>query len=150
MREVEFKGKVAVVTGAASGMGLLTAQEFARLGASVVLCDVNAAALDAAALQFEAAGGLYVTARTAPAAFDALPSGLNKMMFDFGDQLPDRGIVFTVPSTVPVTVDDFAVTVKCTHPKFKSDCFSVKVKTRGDVTRVEYSLKTKGLVVFFM
>ena len=33
MREVEFKGKVAVVTGAASGMGLLASQEFARLGA---------------------------------------------------------------------------------------------------------------------
>ena len=41
MKEIEFKGKVAVVTGAASGMGLLTAQEFARLGASVVMCDLD-------------------------------------------------------------------------------------------------------------
>ncbi|MBQ3808934.1 MAG: SDR family oxidoreductase [Kiritimatiellae bacterium] len=49
MREIDFAGKVAVVTGAASGMGLMTAQEFARLGAKVVMCDVNADALDAAA-----------------------------------------------------------------------------------------------------
>ena len=49
MKEIDFTGKVAVVTGAASGMGLMTAQEFARLGAKVVMCDVNAEALAAAA-----------------------------------------------------------------------------------------------------
>ena len=31
MTNIDFPGKVAVVTGAASGMGLMTAQEFARL-----------------------------------------------------------------------------------------------------------------------
>ena len=60
MKEIEFNGKVAVVTGAASGMGLLTAQEFARLGASVVLCDVNAAALDAAVADIASKGGKAV------------------------------------------------------------------------------------------
>ena len=60
MKDIEFKGKVAVVTGAASGMGLLTAQEFARLGATVVLCDVNADALDAAAADIAAKGGRAV------------------------------------------------------------------------------------------
>ena len=49
MKEIDFTGKVAVVTGAAAGMGLMTAQEFARLGAKVVMCDVNADALDVAA-----------------------------------------------------------------------------------------------------
>ena len=41
----DFTGKVAVVTGAASGMGLLTARELAKNGAKVVMCDVNADAL---------------------------------------------------------------------------------------------------------
>ena len=45
MKEIEFKGKVAVVTGAASGMGLKTSQEFARLGATVVMCDLDEARL---------------------------------------------------------------------------------------------------------
>lgn len=57
MKEIEFRGKVAVVTGAASGMGLLAAQEFARLGASVVLCDVNAAALDEVVADIVSKGG---------------------------------------------------------------------------------------------
>lgn len=45
MKEIQFAGKVAVVTGAASGMGLLTSQEFVRLGAKVVMCDLDEARL---------------------------------------------------------------------------------------------------------
>jgi NAD(P)-dependent dehydrogenase (short-subunit alcohol dehydrogenase family) len=36
-----FKGQVALVTGASSGMGLATAQAFAEMGAAVVLADIN-------------------------------------------------------------------------------------------------------------
>ncbi len=42
----EFKGKTVIVTGGASGMGLLSGQNFYELGANVVLCDVNAERLD--------------------------------------------------------------------------------------------------------
>lgn len=38
---MNFQGKTAISTGAASGMGLLFAQNFASLGGNVVLCDVN-------------------------------------------------------------------------------------------------------------
>jgi 3-oxoacyl-[acyl-carrier protein] reductase len=38
---MNFEGKVAISTGAASGMGLLFAQNFADFGGNVVLCDVN-------------------------------------------------------------------------------------------------------------
>jgi NAD(P)-dependent dehydrogenase (short-subunit alcohol dehydrogenase family) len=38
---LDFTGKVALVTGASSGMGLATAQAFAEAGASVVLADVR-------------------------------------------------------------------------------------------------------------
>lgn len=38
---MEFKNKTAISTGAASGMGLLFAQNFASLGGNVVMCDVN-------------------------------------------------------------------------------------------------------------
>ncbi len=38
---LDFTGKVALVTGASSGMGLATAQAFAEAGAAVVLADVR-------------------------------------------------------------------------------------------------------------
>ena len=44
-----LKGKGAVVTGAASGIGKAIATAFIEAGASVLLCDLNATALDAAA-----------------------------------------------------------------------------------------------------
>ena len=42
----EFKGKTAISTGAASGMGLLFAQNWAEEGGNVVMCDVNEAILN--------------------------------------------------------------------------------------------------------
>src|SRR5262245_8258387 len=37
----DFKGQVALVTGAATGMGLTTARMFAGSGASIVLADID-------------------------------------------------------------------------------------------------------------
>ena len=42
---MDFTGKTAIATGAASGMGLLFCQNFAKLGGNVVLCDINEEAL---------------------------------------------------------------------------------------------------------
>jgi 3-oxoacyl-[acyl-carrier protein] reductase len=42
---MEFKNQIALATGAASGMGLCFAQNWAELGGHVVMCDVNEAVL---------------------------------------------------------------------------------------------------------
>lgn len=52
----DFKGQVAFVTGAASGMGLATAKAFAASGASVALADVNGDAATAAASELARTG----------------------------------------------------------------------------------------------
>jgi NAD(P)-dependent dehydrogenase (short-subunit alcohol dehydrogenase family) len=52
----DFTGQVALVTGAASGMGLATATAFAAAGAAVVLADRNERPLYAAAERLAAAG----------------------------------------------------------------------------------------------
>ncbi len=54
---MRFEGKVAVVTGAATGIGRATALAFAREGASVALADVNAEALNKTMRALESAGG---------------------------------------------------------------------------------------------
>lgn len=52
-----IRGRVAIVTGAASGMGLATAALFAREGARVVLTDLDQARCDACAEAIRAEGG---------------------------------------------------------------------------------------------
>ena len=52
----DFRGQVAVVTGAGGGMGLATAQGFAAAGAAVVLADLDENAVVAAAAELTAAG----------------------------------------------------------------------------------------------
>ena len=53
---LDFSGKVALITGAASGMGLATARAFAEAGAAVVLADIDEDAVRAAADELVAAG----------------------------------------------------------------------------------------------
>ena len=53
---MDVNGKVAVVTGAASGMGLAMAQTFADAGMAVVLADIEEAALEAAVNELSTGG----------------------------------------------------------------------------------------------
>lgn len=52
-----FNGQVALVTGAASGMGLATARAFAEAGAAVTLADISKDALQQAVDQIKSIGG---------------------------------------------------------------------------------------------
>src|SRR5438094_1875419 len=52
----EFRGQVALVTGASSGMGLATARAFAEAGAAVVLADINEGTLRTATDALTSAG----------------------------------------------------------------------------------------------
>jgi NAD(P)-dependent dehydrogenase (short-subunit alcohol dehydrogenase family) len=53
---LSFENKVALVTGAASGMGLATAKAFAEAGAAIALADINEVAVRSAADNLVAAG----------------------------------------------------------------------------------------------
>ena len=54
---MNFENKVAISTGAASGMGLLFAENFAALGGNVVMCDVNEDTLTEKVAMINAKGG---------------------------------------------------------------------------------------------
>ena len=54
---MNFNGKTLIVTGAASGMGLLTAETFCKLGGNAVLTDINKDALDEKVAAINKKGG---------------------------------------------------------------------------------------------
>jgi NAD(P)-dependent dehydrogenase (short-subunit alcohol dehydrogenase family) len=60
---MRLQGKVAIITGAASGMGLAMATLFAAEGASVVAGDWNKERLDTAVAQIKASGGTIIGAQ---------------------------------------------------------------------------------------
>jgi NAD(P)-dependent dehydrogenase (short-subunit alcohol dehydrogenase family) len=60
----QFEGRVAVVTGAASGMGRAFADRFVQEGMKVVLADVEEPALEKAVAELAAAGGEVLGVRT--------------------------------------------------------------------------------------
>jgi NAD(P)-dependent dehydrogenase (short-subunit alcohol dehydrogenase family) len=59
---MRLQGKVAIITGAASGMGLAMATRFAAEGATIVAADWNAQRLDEAVTTIAASGGAIVGA----------------------------------------------------------------------------------------
>jgi NAD(P)-dependent dehydrogenase (short-subunit alcohol dehydrogenase family) len=60
---LDFSGKVALVTGAAAGMGLATANAFAEAGAAVVLADFKEEAVKSAAKKLVDAGHKAMSVR---------------------------------------------------------------------------------------
>ena len=60
----DFEGKVAVITGGASGIGLGLARKAASEGMRLVLADVEQGALDAAAAELRAGGAEVLPLRT--------------------------------------------------------------------------------------
>jgi NAD(P)-dependent dehydrogenase (short-subunit alcohol dehydrogenase family) len=80
MPKYDFEGKVALVTGAAGGIGGATARKFAAAGAKVVVADIEEAGAHTTAEQIRSAGG------------DATP-----VVVDVGDSASVRQMVaFTV------------------------------------------------------
>jgi meso-butanediol dehydrogenase / (S,S)-butanediol dehydrogenase / diacetyl reductase len=59
-----IRGKVAIITGAADGIGKATAQVFSREGASLVIADINEEALEKVRHEIDEKGGIVATKKT--------------------------------------------------------------------------------------
>jgi NAD(P)-dependent dehydrogenase (short-subunit alcohol dehydrogenase family) len=76
--------KVAVVTGAASGMGRASAMRFAREGAAVVIADLNAQGGELVVAEIGAAGGKAVFQRTDVTSEADVASMIERAMREYG------------------------------------------------------------------
>src|ERR1700757_1812466 len=80
----DFSGKVAVITGAASGIGLGCARTFARAGMKVALCDLRADALDHAVTNIRALGGEAIGIPTDVSRHDSVEHAASEAVKAFG------------------------------------------------------------------
>jgi NAD(P)-dependent dehydrogenase (short-subunit alcohol dehydrogenase family) len=79
-----FAGKVALVTGAAGGIGRATALAFAREGAGVVVADVDEKANAESARLIEAAGGRVMAVRCDVTAAEDVKAAVDAAVTTFG------------------------------------------------------------------
>ena len=106
---MRLQNKVAVITGAASGIGLATAVKFAQEGAFIAICDLNQAGIDAAIKEVEAVGGQalgYIVDVTKPDQIAAMRDAL----------LAEKGRIDVLVNNAGIVMD--AQLIKMTEDQF--------------------------------
>src|SRR6478752_8724812 len=81
---MKLTGKVAFVTGAASGLGREIAMEYSRAGASIAIADINLAASEAAAAEIKKAGGKAIGVAVDVTSEEQVEAGVAKTIAAFG------------------------------------------------------------------
>jgi NAD(P)-dependent dehydrogenase (short-subunit alcohol dehydrogenase family) len=105
-----FENQVALVTGAASGMGFATAQVFARAGASVALADVSGDAVRAAAEELAAAGHKAIGIRCDVANMADVEAMVDETVATFGRldaAFNNAGVQSPVAETADANPEDY-------------------------------------------
>ncbi len=121
----DFRGKVAVITGGASGIGFATAEALGREGAKLVLADIEQKALDVAVATLTAQGIEAIGLRTDVSDHAAVQSLADRAFAHFG-------IVHVLFNNAGVAV--FGATQDMSHADWQ---WSVNVNLWGPIHGVE-------------
>lgn len=79
-----FAGKVALITGATSGIGQATAMAFAQAGAKVVIADISEQGIQETARMIEGAGGQVLAVRCDVTKAEDIKTALDETTGAFG------------------------------------------------------------------
>jgi NAD(P)-dependent dehydrogenase (short-subunit alcohol dehydrogenase family) len=107
---LSFEGKVALVTGAASGMGLASAKAFAEAGAAVTLADVHEDAVQAAARELAAAGHKAIAVRCDVSDDAQVAAMVDRTVAEFGRldaAFNNAGVMARIAPTADSTREDW-------------------------------------------
>jgi NAD(P)-dependent dehydrogenase (short-subunit alcohol dehydrogenase family) len=107
---ISFEDQVALVTGAASGLGLATARAFAAAGAAVVLADTDEAGIRAAADDLTARGSKALAIHCDVSDDDQVAAMIEQTVATFGRldaAYNNAGIQNVLADTADATRDDF-------------------------------------------
>ena len=80
----DLQGRIALVTGAAQGIGRAIALELSKAGATVALADINEAKLALVAAEIEAAGGQAAAFRLDVSSQESIEAGAKAVLERFG------------------------------------------------------------------
>ena len=144
---MDFKGKAAVITGGASGIGLATAEALAARGAIPVLLDIEAAALEKAAARFAGPVETHVCDVTS---FERM----NELAAEIGDRHGGVHVVFNnagIATSGPVadtSHDDWrwTIDVDLWGPIHGVEAFLPQIRRSGGGGHLLFTASFAGLV----
>ena len=108
--DLSFNNKVALVTGASSGMGLATAWAFAQAGASVVLADIREELVKAEAQKLTAAGHKAIAVRCDVSEDAEVAAMVERAVAGFGSldaAFNNAGVMARIAPTADSTREDW-------------------------------------------
>lgn len=147
---MELKGRTAVITGGASGIGLATAKQLAVRGMNLLLADIEQSALDRAVAGFEKSGVRVEGQRCDVARRDDVARLADRAFDDFGGchvVFNNAGVAVGGPIAEMKHSDwQWIIDVDLWGPIYGTELFLKRMLDAGDEGHLLYTASFAGLV----